>query len=109
MLTDSAMISLSSFSSNLTTILTIFFPSCRLVNTNTEDSVIEIKVDGNDLDAVRQQVLELAPLMGFEVEKAEIIQKEEAPKPAEEIRENDISMCETTRSSMTHDMRDEIQ
>jgi hypothetical protein len=45
----------------------------RVINTNPEDCVIDIKVDGNDLEAVRQQVLELAPLMGFSVDRAEIV------------------------------------
>jgi len=80
----------------------------RVINTNPEDCLIDIKVDGNNLEAVRQQVLKLAPFMGFEVEKAEIIPAEDK----EEIKENnlaDISLCETNRSSMTCDMRDEIQ
>lgn len=83
----------------------------RVINTNPEDCVIDIKVDGNDLEAVRQQVLELAPLMGFEVDVCQIVDKKPEVVPEPEIKENDlnVSTCETGRSTMTIDMKDEIQ
>ena len=81
----------------------------RYVNTASEDQLIEINIDGNDLEAVRQQIMELAPMMGFEIERAEIVRNEK-PKTYE-LEENNLNMstCETTRSSMTLDMKDEIQ
>lgn len=85
----------------------------RLTNTAEEDVVIDIKIDGNDLEALRAQVMQMAPFMGFEVEKAEIQVKNDVPEPEmEEKEENileDMSVCETDRSTLTHDMRDEIQ
>lgn len=84
----------------------------RLSNTANNDTLIEVKIDGNDLEALRSQILEMAPSMGFEVEKAEIVnnnvQPEQPPARIGNIL-NDVSMCETNRSSLTHDMRDEIQ
>lgn len=77
----------------------------RYVNTASEDKFVEINIDGNDLEAVRQQIMELAPMMGFEIERADIVTKE---SPAPEKGMN-VSTCETSRSSMTVDMKDEIQ
>ena len=77
----------------------------RLVNSNPEDQLIEINIDGNDLEAVRAQIMQLAPMMGFEIERAEIV-KHQAAEKQEEL---DQSTIESFRSSMTHDMRDEIR
>lgn len=81
----------------------------RVTNTANNDVVIDLKIDGNDLEALRSQVMQMAPLMGFEVEKAEIRHSEPERQETEENILEDMSMCETNRSSMTHDMRDEIQ
>lgn len=59
----------------------------KIKNTSPNDQFVEINIDGNNLEAVRQQVIELAPLMGFEVEKADIVHNN-----TQEIPENtDIS------------------
>lgn len=77
----------------------------RVVNTNPEDQVIEINIDGNDLEAVRQQIMNLAPMMGFEVERADIVRNSQE----EQLDEMNQSTMESFRSTMTHDMRDEIK
>lgn len=77
----------------------------RVVNTNPEDQLIEINIDGNDLEAVRQQIMHLAPMMGFEIESAEIVKNSQEEK----FDELDQSNAESFRSSMTNDMRDEIK
>lgn len=85
----------------------------KVTNTAQNDVVIDIKLDGNDLEAVRSHIMQIAPMMGFEVEKAEIQPKQpetKEPEMDESINVlEDMSMCQTERSSMTHDMRDEIQ
>jgi hypothetical protein len=49
--------------------------------------------------------MHLAPMMGFEIESAEIVKNSQEEK----FDELDQSNAESFRSSMTNDMRDEIK
>lgn len=77
----------------------------RVINTNPDDQIIEINIDGNDLEAVKEQIMHLAPMMGFEIERADIIRNTQEEK----LDELNQSTIESFRSTMTHDMRDEIK
>lgn len=81
----------------------------RVSNTAENDVLIDVKIDGNDLEALRSQIMQLAPSMGFEVERADIVHNTPQAQAQTGNILNDVSMCETNRSSLTHDMRDEIQ
>jgi len=85
-------------------------PIKKVINNSQEDLLINIDVNGNDLEALKQQVLEMAPLMGFEVERADIVRSQPPQQPQEQPKPDfNLSTIESTRSSMTVDMRDEIQ
>jgi hypothetical protein len=80
----------------------------RIVNTDSEDQLIEIKIDGSDLEAVRAQIMHLAPMMGFEIERAEIIPNVPQENEEEKVEQN-FSTLDSFRSTMSIDMRDEIK
>merc|ERR1712032_1230494 len=63
------------------------------------DLVLDIKIDGNDLEAAKRMIQNVAPMMGFEVERAEILSNN---MPEE-------SQLDTERSNISTDMRDEIR
>jgi len=76
----------------------------KIVNTSENDVVLDIKIDGNNLEAMREQINMMAPLLGFEVEKAEIVNNNTQDAPVEEP-----SFMESSRSTMSNDMRGEIE
>merc|ERR1712222_232056 len=63
------------------------------------DLVLDIKIDGNDLEAAKRMIQNVAPMMGFEVERAEILSNNMPEEP----------QLDTQRSNISTDMRDEIK
>lgn len=76
----------------------------KLKNTSQEDQLIHIDIDGNDLESLRDQIMTMAPMMGFEIERAEIV-----TNPLPTHQDLDVSVADTSRTSLTTDMREEIQ
>lgn len=79
--------------------------SHRLFSDNPDDSIIEINIDGHDLESVRSQIMNLAPMMGFQIEKAEIVHKSSGDR-LDELNQSNV---DSFRSYMSNDMRDEIK
>lgn len=62
-----------------------------VTNTSNQDVVVDIKIDGNNLEQAREQIMRLAPHMGFEVEKAEIITKKSETDQPQDLNESHLS------------------
>ena len=61
-------------------------------NTSPQDVIVDVKIDGSNLEETKKLIENIAPQLGFEVESAEIRGKDESPvSDVEELIKKEVS------------------